>query len=601
MIYEFKKDDALSFRNHLRVKAKERHDELQFDYCPYCHGGKRKDKGTFSISLDTGQFECKRSSCGVKGNMITLARDFNFNLSEDVSRYYNVNDYNNRFKKFKAVHKQSTDPAIKYLQDRGISEEVCKAYEITTKEGDNNILVFPFRNETGELKFIKYRKMNFKKGKDKSKEWCEADCMPILFGMDKCVDFDKLIVTEGQIDSLSVRTAGVDNVVSVPTGANGFTWIPHCWDWLVQFKELVVFGDCEHGKVTLSEELGKRFPGKVSIVRIEDYKDCKDANELLQKHGKRAVTDAVVSAKQVDVERVKDLADVKAVDLYSIPKIKTNIKSIDDLIGGFYLGQVILLTGKRGEGKSTLMSQFICEATEQGYNSFVYSGELKDFYFKNWLDSQLAGDKNIMVNDRGGYISHYVRQSHIDKMNDWYRGKIKLYDNEVIEEDEMEGLLDIMEKAICQYDLKLICIDNLMTALEVDAKSDLYRAQSKFVGRLTKIAKKYDVVILLVAHPRKTSLNISNDDISGSADITNRVDLVMSYGSSEEIPEHERYFQVMKNRLTGKVTRKNKEIRLLFSEFSKRIIDSHGDFQKAYSWEGDTEEFYETEDLEVPF
>lgn len=58
-----------------------------------------------------------------------------------------------------------------------------------------------------------------------------------------------------------------------------------------------------------------------------------------------------------------------------------------------------------------------------------------------------------------------------------------------------------------QYGTKLVCIDNLMTALDISMNDDLYRAQSKFVGKLAKMVKQYEVVIILVAHPRKGWLN----------------------------------------------------------------------------------------------
>ena len=71
--------------------------------------------------------------------------------------------------------------------------------------------------------------------------------------------FDKVIITEGQIDSLTLSECGVENAVSVPTGANGFTWIPHVWDWFSKFKEIVIFGDYEKGKMTLLDEMSKKI------------------------------------------------------------------------------------------------------------------------------------------------------------------------------------------------------------------------------------------------------------------------------------------------------------------------------------------------------
>ena len=52
-----------------------------------------------------------------------------------------------------------------------------------------------------------------------------------------------IIITEGQIDCLSVAEAGYQNVVSVPNGAKGFTWYDHCSAWLDKFEEVIVFGD----------------------------------------------------------------------------------------------------------------------------------------------------------------------------------------------------------------------------------------------------------------------------------------------------------------------------------------------------------------------
>jgi len=580
-MYEFKREDLYLFKSAVgNPPTKEKGREMVFSLCPYCHGGKKRDRETFSINVGNGQFECKRSSCGVKGNMITLSRDFNFSISDEVDRYYNRNDYNSRFKSFRDAHIESKDGAVRYLKARGISEEICRKYEITIKKDNENILVFPFKNEIGELKFIKYRNMNFKKGITPGhKEWCEVDCMPILFGMNHCEDSETLVITEGQIDSLSVTEAGVKNAVSVPTGCNGFTWVPHCWEWFVQFKELVIFGDCENGKITLSDVLSKRFPNKVRIVREEDYKGCKDANEILQKYGKQAIVDAVNKAETLPVNRIKRLSEVEAVDILNSKAIKSGMEEIDKtLSGGFHLGQVILLTGKRGDGKSTFMSQLICNATEQGYVSFVYSGELMDFYFKRWIDMQFIGKKNL-------------HNSEIYKLNKWYHDKIFLYDNNAIDdEEETEKLIDIVEKAIQRYDTKLICLDNLMTAIDVDINADLYRVQSKFVGKLAKIAKHYNVVIILVAHPRKTREGFTNDDVSGSADITNKVDVVMSYCRVAEGFDDERQLKITKNRLTGKLTSDTNDIRLFYSQDSKRIVGADRNFNKKYGWEEITDE-----------
>lgn len=567
--YQPSKEDILRFASFTGIRHKVKRDEVTFEYCPYCKSNS-KDKETFSINLNTGKFHCFRASCGVSGNMITLSKDFNFQLSEDVDRYINRNYFDDRFRRFKSEHFESKDPAIRYMKSRGISETTCKKYEITTKADDDNVLVFPFKDQDSEMRFIKYRNMTFKKGDPGSKEWCEVNCMPILFGMAQCNTKNKtLIITEGQIDSLSVAEVGFDNAVSVPTGAKGTTWIPHCYDWMLKnFNEIVVFGDYENNMITLSDMIGNRFKRSmnVRVVRKEDYKGCKDANELLNTKGKQAVADAINNAQAILNSRVKDMADVEYVDLSKKPKVKTLYSKLDDLLkGGMMMGQVVLVTGKRGNGKSTFASQLVCSALSQNYNSFMYSGELPDYWVKSWIDGQIYGNQNLT-------------NSQIKECESWYRGRLFIYSNEIIDNDETDDLLEALTDTIIKKDIKFAVLDNLMTAIDAGTNEALYRKQSEFVGKLAKIAKAYEMVIVLVAHPRKSKAEFDNDEVSGSADITNRVDIVMSYDKDNQRGDDIRVLKVTKNRISGKLD----SYTMYYSDMSKRISDIEGIFGWDY-------------------
>ncbi len=607
--YEFKERDARDFAGGSGIETKQKGIELQFLYCPYCGGGKGKDKHSFSINLSTGQFKCLRASCSAAGNMITLAKDFSwFSLGTDVDAYYKTGRQK-KYRQFKKMQPIKSKPAaITYLESRGISAAIAERYQITVQKEHENVLVFPFLDDKGQMQFIKYRKTDFVKGNDNNKEWCEKDCKPILFGMYQCNTKNKtLVLTEGQIDSLSVAESGIENAVSVPTGKNGFTWIPHCWDWMQKFDTLIVFGDNERGEITLLDDMKRRFKGCVKAVRQQDYRGCKDANELLQKHGKEAVRQAVVCAEIAPMQQVKELADVKSIDLFSLPKISTGINNLDKVLaGGIYLGQTVILTGKRGEGKSTLASQILANALNAGKRVFAYSGELPDYFFKRWLDFQIAGKRNVVRKDQGG-AGYYIPKEKSDRISEWYRGRAFLFDNNAAEDDELNNLLQIIEKSIQQYGIDLVLLDNLMTALDVGMSVDLYRAQSKFVDKLVKMAKRQQVAVILVVHPRKNRFgNDDTDEVSGSADITNRVDIVMTYKRHEDIPENERLLTISKNRLTGKLAVGESAIRLYYDEASKRISDNPEYFTCFYEWELDMDGFaavteQQAEQMEIPF
>ena len=231
MGYEVTRSNIFDFAQSNNCETREKGDELEFRFCPYCGGGHSQDEWTFSINLDKYIFKCFRASCGKQGHFVELCRDFDFRLEQDAARV---------FRKLPQKKPESKSAAVKYLESRGISERITRLYNITTQDGHDNVLVFPFYDETNELVSVKYRKTDFKRGLDKNKEWFEKDTMPVLFGMNHCVGFDKpLVITEGQIDSLSLAEAGIENAVSVPTGASGYTWFTYCYQWITQYKEII--------------------------------------------------------------------------------------------------------------------------------------------------------------------------------------------------------------------------------------------------------------------------------------------------------------------------------------------------------------------------
>ena len=222
------------------------------------------------------------------------------------------------------------------------------------------------------------------------------------------------------------------------------------------------------------------------------------------------------------------------------------------------------------------------------YPVFLYSGELADYHVKNWMDLQSAGPDHIIIHqNKYEQESFSLDNDTIEKINRWYGDRAYIFDNTVLDADmeETESLTKTIESSIQRYGIKMVCIDNLMTAMDAMPGEDFYQAQSQFVKQLKKLAVKYDVVVILVAHPRKTKEAISNDDVSGSSDITNRVDVVLSYSRDENNSGWDGTLSVLKNRLTGKLTPKGQEIKLLYSGKSKRIRPASSDKGKVYGWE----------------
>lgn len=606
MHYEVKESDIFDFARLQSIQTKERGDEIQFQYCPYCHGGNfRKDKGTFSINKKTGQFKCMRDSCGVSGNMVTLARDFDFKLTDEFSRFYRKQPTYRKLTQPKSeiVPKSS---ALNFLEKRGISEETAKRYKVTARSDNDSILCFPIFDMNNVMVNVKYRNTNYsKEAKNGSKEWFEEGCMPYLYGVQAWNgNYDRMVLYEGQMDALAGYESGIENSFSVPGGAKGFTWFPPSYEFVSRFKEIVVFGDYENNHITLLEDMRQRYNGILKHVRECDYKDCKDANDILLKYGKEQVVKCVEEAVMIPIQDVIELADVEDVDISKMEKLKTGIKKIDRLLyGGLPFGGVHLITGKPGEGKSTLASQILVNAISQGYRCFAYSGELPNFMFKAWMSFQVAGGTHVFQTGDGYHenLGFNISKANRNIISEWYRGKAYIYDNTSIDSDEHSGLLVAAEKAIQRYGCRVILIDNLMTALDMEVMSsdDKYEKQSRFVKKLARLAIKYNILILLVAHKRKNNFSSNgNDEVSGSGDIVNLGMVTISYEKNKDIGEDKRLIRVMKNRLFGKVETDGYE--LSFDERSRRIFGDGDDPDVEYGCFGTNDGFVQLQKSDDP-
>ena len=605
MRYEMNQDDLYGFIEFIGAETKQKGKDIFFRFCPKCGSSAPKDdEWKFSINWKTGAFGCLRGSCGYHGHFVELCRDFGYKIGLDAEQQYT------QFPQPRGRIKPR-DTALAYLKSRGISEEIAERYEVTAFEDRPNILWFPFFNEYGKLVYAKFRKMDYRKSRDKNKEWTEAGGQPILFGMKVCTGFNTVVITEGQMDSLSVAEAFKDEPVapnafcSVPNGMNAFTWIPNCLDWLKKFNEVIVFGDMEHGHMSLLEKITQRVPCRIKAVRQEDYLGEKDANDILRSFGAEAVRKCVQNACEQEISNVKELADVKYIDITRLPKVSTGIWELDKALkGGICYGQVCLLTGKRGDGKSTFMSQIVGDALDQNIGVFIYSGELPDFHFKGWLNAQLAGNAHMSARDDGFGGTEYYLDSDTDRrISEWYRGKAFIYDQKIIEGEETESLIETITKVASRKNVKLFCIDNLMTAMDiVEDQNNLYLAQSNFVRQLKDIAMRYDVAIILVAHPRKAGKDdkgsdFDNDIVSGSSNITDRVDIVMNYSRAKEEDPFDSLLQIGKSRLVGVLKLGKDGIPLNYSPKTKRVFGARI-LDKRYGWE---KEPILVEDIDVPF
>lgn len=293
--------------------------------------------------------------------------------------------------------------------------------------------------------------------------------------------------------------------------------------------------------------------------------------------------------------------------------IPTGVTKMDKALRGLAKGRISLMSGLRGAAKSTLINQVILEARKADYNTICYSGELNNRNFVTWLMLQAAGKHWTVESSKyEGYF--YPRPEAREPIEKWLGDKVWLYNNDY--GNNFVKLRASLETQIVDKGVDLVILDNLMALNVRDLSPDKYEAQTDFVNVLADMAKRLNVHIMFVAHPRKAQGFLRLDDVSGSADLSNRVDyafIIHRNNHDFQVKTHEAFgwkdsdpiykgtnvVEVCKDRDGGT---QDLFIPLWFERESKRLKNSEDEY-KNYGWEltdGFRTEMY-GDDPDIPF
>lgn len=218
------------------------------------------------------------------------------------------------------------------------------------------------------------------------------------------------------------------------------------------------------------------------------------------------------------------MKDIKYVDLSKMVAIPTGYEFLDKKIMGLMLGDITVLSGLSGTGKTSWIDCIALNVVQRGYKVAIWSGELQDFRFQGWIDQIAAGKTNVIRKE--GYDNFYYAPKNIcDKVNNWLDNKLFLYNNAY--KNKWEQLFYDIKELVEKEGVQLVILDNLM-ALDINGyDGDKYSQQTKFINDLKEYAKLSNIHVILVAHPRKEMGFLRKESISGTADLTNLADNVI--------------------------------------------------------------------------
>lgn len=285
---------------------------------------------------------------------------------------------------------------------------------------------------------------------------------------------------------------------------------------------------------------------------------------------------------------------IKPKDRSQIVSIETGITKLDKKIIGLNKGEVSCVSGLRGSGKSSLMSQIALEAVQRKYKTALFSGELSENRVLEWLQLQAAGKLYTQPTKYENYF--YVDDKTKYYINKWLDNKIYIYNNNY--GNDAQKILNSVEQCITKNKVDLVILDNLMSMNLESLSGDKYERQTKLALGLVRYAQDNDVHILFVAHPRKSIGFLRLEDISGTADLTNAVEnvfivhrvnmdfkakskLTFGWRDDNDLYNYTNVIEVCKNRDLGI---QDYFVGLQFEVESKRFLNEKYE-TKHYDWE----------------
>ena len=289
------------------------------------------------------------------------------------------------------------------------------------------------------------------------------------------------------------------------------------------------------------------------------------------------------------------MKDIAKVNINELEGFKTGFTELDKAIRKLFFASLVIVSGSNASGKSSWLNSLILNAIQQSQKCALWSGELRPDILKTWIQMVAAGKEFLRQGSNGKYW--YVPDDISKKIDDWTDGKFFLYNNEY--SNKWEQLFADM-KELLAAGVRIFILDNLFS-LDIDVfDGDSNKKQKELINQLTEFKKKHKVLIILVAHPRKTTSFIRKNDISGTSAIIDAADYIFIlhrvnndfrksggdfFGAAniQKFFEYSNVLEVSKDRMMGT----QDYLVGMYYEIESRRFKNSNDEKRIYGWRDD--------------
>ena len=399
-----------------------------------------------------------------------------------------------------------------------------------------NAVAFPYRRggRNYAAKFRAVDRKDFRSTQDVTRG---------LYNEDALADGDgPIVITEGEIDCLSVMQAGYMRAVSIP---DGWTVDSGKRDVLIQAENalrqspwVIVAGDNDEAGASLPKTVANILSGHE--VRYAVWPEgCKDANDVLCQYGEGELARCLVEAKRIDPEGgfITGISDLPPMPARRV--LRMGMTPFDYVLA-FEVGAMSVGTGTPGAGKSTLTTFAAYHVAKHenirvGFMAF----ETHPYRIRDHLARLSAGKPWGALTDR--------QQAEVAiELDRHFRIVHRTYEDSP---HHLAWLKSMVYTLAVRDGCKLIVVDPWNELEHLPEPGESMTAYINFaLQQIRTWAEQFDVHICLIAHPRKMQTegkprNPTGYDIADSAAFFNKPSLGFSV-HQEETDEGEKYVRL---------------------------------------------------------
>ena len=443
---------------------------------------------------------------------------------------------------------------VKAIKGRSLTLETCRKFGVETiEEGKNKFLSFPYFNDKGQKIAQKLR------GTDKSFSFVGEPKNPPLFGQQLWRSGKRIIITEGEIDAMSVSQVQGHKwaVVSVPTGAAGSKKaISNNIQWLEEnFEEVVLmFDNDEAGRAAALECATLFSPNKCWIATLP----LKDANECLHEGKTEDIIQAIWNAKPYRPDGIVTVGDM-------IPRIGLKAEmgrplpwpSLTALTFGLKSPALWIWTSGSCMGKTELFKSMMAQLIKDGVKvgAILLEEEAQDTVVD--MAGKLVGK---CYNSPDIQFDIKERDDAIKQLQD--SEALYLYDH--FGHDDYDAIRAVIRHMVVGCGCEVIFLDHI-TAFTDGMGNEANALAERIMKELASMTRELKFNLQVISHVRKSDSSrkpaeeggrVKIDDLKGSGAVKQWANIVIALErdqqSEDEDTSRTTTVRILKARGAGK-------------------------------------------------